>query len=440
MAIFFIALGCLIGLAIYLLFIVLRNIKMVGGNELGIKTNSSKAGFISITGGRFVVIPLINKYDKLSLTPHTVEVVVGSAISAGIIPLNVKATVSFAVSSSSEGRRMAASRVLRLYKNSNKIDIVASSIIEGHLRDAIASLTPEQVMTDKALLISKMINACKSDLENIGIEITTMNIADVDDNKIGDLAQSDHYIALLKRVQTAKAGAEAISARSESEAISFEQQQARRAEVEIRALENAKLDLEANLERELREQSQIEAVGISQAIQNGKATVSSIKGEILAEQKKIEQLTIKYKSDIEVPALAQKEAIILKTKEDIAQYLAESKSELIQLAKTINLVKSGNRDGKNAYILENFNKIFAPFAKTMELFPTGSIQVLSGANETNDNFKPISSVHPHAMAEEKNNIIVSAMQNAGIDPANLDPNLNQTGDNSIQSIVSNTNS
>lgn len=53
----------------------------------------------------------------------TIEVLVDSAIAAGIVPLNVKATVSFAIASNRPG----------LMK-------VASGIIEGHLRDSIALL------------------------------------------------------------------------------------------------------------------------------------------------------------------------------------------------------------------------------------------------------------------------------------------------------------
>ena len=63
----------------------------------------------------------------------------------------------------------------RLGQGLDNLQEVASDIIEGHLRDVIASMTPEQVMQDKDQLISNMINVCKTDLENIGLEIATMN-------------------------------------------------------------------------------------------------------------------------------------------------------------------------------------------------------------------------------------------------------------------------
>jgi flotillin len=167
--IYFIA-GGFIG--IFLLFVIyqfLTKMKIVGGNELGIVTGKGgPKGFNLLSGGRTFVIPLFNRFTKMDLTPHTIEVKVESAIAAGIVPLNVKATVSFAISSSEAGRRRAATRIVDIARNDNQLRQVAADIIEGHLRDSIASITPEQVMMDKDTLVAKLINACKADLENIG--------------------------------------------------------------------------------------------------------------------------------------------------------------------------------------------------------------------------------------------------------------------------------
>ncbi len=94
-------------------------------------------------------------------------------------------------------------RILEMTQDKKELRKVASSIRREHLRDAIASMTPEQVMQDKDALVARMINVCKEDLENIGIEITTMNIADVDDRRLPGVDEPDLYIALLKRIQTA---------------------------------------------------------------------------------------------------------------------------------------------------------------------------------------------------------------------------------------------
>jgi flotillin len=157
------------GLILFVFIVqIISKMKIIGGNELGIISGkSNKKGFTTISGGRAFIIPLFNRFEKINLTPYTIEVIVESAIAKGIVPLNVKATVSFAISSSKAGRDKAATRILRLSQNSEKLCSIASSIIEGHLRDAIAPMTPEQVMQDKDTLVANMINVCKSELENI---------------------------------------------------------------------------------------------------------------------------------------------------------------------------------------------------------------------------------------------------------------------------------
>ena len=68
-----------------------------------------------------------------------------------------------------------------------------------------------------------MINVFKADLENIGLQVTTMNIADIDDHWFPGVNEPDLYIALLKRIQSANAETRAREAQAESKAAAAEQ-------------------------------------------------------------------------------------------------------------------------------------------------------------------------------------------------------------------------
>ena len=105
---------------------------------------------------------------------------------------------------------------------------VANSIIEGHLRDSLSQMTPEEVMSHKERLVKSMLQVCRGDLEAIGLEITTMNIADVEDHRFDGVEEPDLYIALLKRVQTANAETQSRTAQAEALAAATEEQEARR--------------------------------------------------------------------------------------------------------------------------------------------------------------------------------------------------------------------
>ena len=340
----------IIGLILVTVIIqILTKMKIVGGNELGIVSGKgSKKGFRSLSGGRAFVIPLLNKFAKLNLTPHTIEVTVDSAIAAGVVPLNVKATVSFAIASNEAGRVRAVTRVLALAENTAELRKVASDIIEGHLRDSIASITAEQVMKDKDTLVAKMINVCKTDLENIGLEITTMNIADVDDHRLDGVTEPDLYIALLKRVQTAAADTRARQARAEAMAAATEQQEARRAEVQVRSLENELQNLTAETRVGVQTETQRQAVGVEQATRGADARVAGIRRQTEAERQGIEMVARKYDAELTTPALAEKERMILAARANAARMLGRAQAEIDQLKQTLSIVGKSGGAGQDA--------------------------------------------------------------------------------------------
>ena len=401
----------LVGLVVIAVFIqLITKMKIVGGNELGVVSGKgSKKGFRAISGGRVFIIPLLNRFAKLDLTPHTIEVPVESAIASGVVPLNVKATVSFGIASNEAGRVRAVTRILSLAKDGERLRQVASDIIEGHLRDSIASITPEQVMKDKDALVARMINVCKSDLENIGLEITTMNIADVDDHRLDGVDDPDLYIALLKRVQSANAQTKARVAKADARAAAVEQEEGRRAETEVRQLENEYERLVADTRVRVAEERQRKVVGVQQAQQDGRARVAGLKAQIEAEKQLIEMLGQKFEAEIVTPAKAEKEKAILDAKSRVARFRAKAQAEIDQLKETLSIIEAGGEEGNRTYVIENFNRLIEPFAETLNYFPVKNISVITG---TEGDHQPISAIHPNAISREKNEMIGGAIASA----------------------------
>ncbi|MFP4364965.1 MAG: SPFH domain-containing protein [Spirochaetia bacterium] len=392
-----------------IIYQLITKMKIVGGNELGIVSGKGIKGFRSLSGGRAFIIPLLNKFSKLDLTPYTIEVKVESAIASGVVPLDVKATVSFAIASNEAGRIRAVTRILSMAKDWERLRKVASDIIEGHLRDSIASITPEQVMKDKDTLVAKMINVCKNDLENIGLEITTMNIADVDDHRLPGVEEPDLYIALLKRVQTANAETKARKARAEAMAAAKEEEENRRAEVQVRSLENEYERLVAETRLKVKEETQKQLVGVKNAEEHAESQVSGLKRSIAAEKEKINMLIKKYEAEIITPAAAERDREILRARAQAAKIKAKAQAEIDEMKKTLEIIKSGGKEGQETYLIENFQRIIKPYAETMAFFPVNNISVISGAEGRHE---PISAVHPHAVDAEKNSYIGTIMQQA----------------------------
>jgi len=399
MLLFLITLGLLILITLVLQLVM--KMKLVPPSQLAV-VHGKGGRFRTFRGGRVFVFPLVNRFNTMDLTPQTTTVVVESAIAAGIVPLTVKATVSYAVAKTERGLINAVKRMLHMTNNWAELQDIATSIIEGHLRDSIATMTPEEVMSHKDQLIQNMIKICKADLEGIGLEITTMNIADVDDHRLEGVEEPDLYIALLKRIQTANAESQSREAQANARASSKEQEEERRAEVTVRGLENERQQIEAETKVKIAEAKQHGAIDSQKETRDAESEVVGIHAQIEAETQRIEMVKAKCEADIIVPASATKEKMIQEAQAEAAGIRGQAQAELTQLKRTIEILQSGGEQGLTTYIIEKFGDLIEPFAQTLDLFPVDHITVISGEHQPRG---PISAIHPNAVDAEINRLI-----------------------------------
>lgn len=404
---FICVLAFLVGFTLFIQLIT--KMKIVGANELAVIAGKGSKGFSTLRGGRVFVFPLINSFFKMDLRPQTTSVTVESAIAEGIVPLTVTATVSFTVSSSHSGIQNAIRRILTMTGEWEELRYIANSIIEGHLRDSIATMTPEQVMTDKDVLVQNMIRVCKADLENIGLEITAMNIADVDDHRLHGVQEPELYIALLKRIQAANAETQAREAEALSRAASREASEQQRCEVTVRKAQNEKESLMAETRVRIAQERQRAAIGVQMAQRSAEAKVAGVKAQIEAEKRQIEMLKAKYEAEMIIPAEAERQKMQLNAQTQAAAFRGRAQAELDQLKQTIQILESGGDQATQAYVIENFDKFMKPFTQTLNLFPVKTATVITGTGQATQ--QPISAIHPHPIEQEKARLLQQAFGN-----------------------------
>jgi flotillin len=408
----------LITLALLILFLIVLTLviqlvgkmKLVPPSRLAV-VNGRGGSFRMYRGGRVFVFPLINQFSTMDLTPQTTTVVVESAIAKGIVPLTVKATVSHAVAKSERGMINAVKRILHLTDNWVELNDIATSIIEGHLRDSIAAMTPEEVMSHKDRLIQNMIKVCKADLEGIGLEITTMNIADVEDHRLEGVKEPDLYIALLKRIQTANAESQSREAKATARATAKEQEEARRADVGIRALDNEQQQLTAQTKVRVAQEKQRGAVGAQEAARNAESQVAGMRAQIEAEKQRIEMVKAQLEATTIVPAGAARQKMVENARGEAAQIRGRAQAQLEQLGRTISILQGGGDQAMTAYVIEKFGDLVGAFAETMDLFPVEHSTVISGRRQPEG---PISAIHPSAVDANLNERIAQLL---GLDGA-----------------------
>jgi len=155
------------------------------------------------------------------------------------------------------------------------------------------------------------------------------------------------------------------------------------------------------------QEMQRQKVGVEQESANARARVSGIKAELEAEGQNIEMLKNRYRAEISTPALAEKEKAILEAKAEVSGWREIARAEIEQLAVTLKTMQTAGGEARRAWILDNFEKLFGPFAKTLARYPAEHVSVVTGAGGDRE---PISAIHPNAVALARNDIVAAALE------------------------------
>ncbi len=150
-----------------------------------------------IHGGGALVLPLIQDYHYLSLTPMTISIPLQKALSMQNIRINVPSTFTVGISTEPSTMQNAAERLLEL--PFREIENMAREIIFGQLRLTVASLTIEQINQDRESFLTAIRKNVEPELNKIGLYLINVNITDITD-------ESDYIESIGK-----KAAAEAIN-------------------------------------------------------------------------------------------------------------------------------------------------------------------------------------------------------------------------------------
>ena len=150
-----------------------------------------------IHGGGALVIPLIQDYAYMDLTPMTISIPLQKALSLQNIRINVPSTFTVGISTEPGIMNNAAERLLNLAQD--EIEEMAKEIIFGQLRLTVASLTIEQINQDRESFLDSIRKNVAPELNKIGLYLINVNITDITD-------ESDYIESIGK-----KAAAEAIN-------------------------------------------------------------------------------------------------------------------------------------------------------------------------------------------------------------------------------------
>lgn len=342
----------------------------VGSNKNG-QARSAKC----VHGGAAFIMPIIQSYQFMDLTPISINVDLKNALSKQNIRVDVPSRFTVGISTEPGIMQNAAERLLGL--RMNEIQELAKDIIFGQLRLVVATMEIEEINNDRDKFLVAVSNNVEIELKKIGLRLINVNVTDINDESgyiealgkeaaakaINDAKKSvaekdrDGEIGQAnaqrdQRIQVAAANALAIKGENESK-IEVAQSEALRREKEAEsmrlataaeAVQAAKAKEEAYIAQQQAEQTRAALeTATQQADVIVKAKIAKEQAEIEAEAKaEVARRTAKGEAD----ALFAKMEAQARGAQEILVKQADGMRELVNAA-------GGNADSAIKLILAN---------------------------------------------------------------------------------------
>ena len=228
------------------------------------KSRGSQSSAKCYHGGGAFVWPIIEDYAYLSLTPIGIDANLTNALSKQNIRVDVPCRFTVGISTEPETMLAAAERLLGL--SATQIQELARDILFGQLRLVIATMSIEELNSDRDKFLEAITANVEVELKKIGLKLINVNVTDIKDEsgyiealgqeaaakaineakvrvaeqeKIGEIGKADAIRET--RIRTAEANAAAVKGENEAK-VNIAQSDADRREAEAEAQRKATAD------------------------------------------------------------------------------------------------------------------------------------------------------------------------------------------------------
>lgn len=204
----------LIGIGVVVVFITIaalisRYKRCPSDKILVIYGKTGGASARCIHGGGAFIWPVIQDFAYLDLKPISIEANLTNALSRQNIRVDVPCRFTIAISTEHESMGNAAERLLGLHHE--QIQELSKDILFGQLRLVIATMTIEEINSDRDKFLDNISKNVDTELKKIGLKLINVNVTDIKDES--------GYIEALGKEAAAKAINEAKISVAEQEKI-----------------------------------------------------------------------------------------------------------------------------------------------------------------------------------------------------------------------------
>ncbi len=281
-----------------------------------------------IHGGGAFIWPVIQDFAYLDLKPISIEANLTNALSRQNIRVDVPCRFTIAISTESESMNNAAERLLGL--KPDQIQELSKDILFGQLRLVIATMTIEEINSDRDKFLDSISKNIDTELKKIGLKLINVNVTDIKDES--------GYIEALGKEAASKAINEAKISVAEQEKIGETGKAIADREKDTQIAEtNRERDVKIAITKKDQEVSiaaakKDEAIGRAEAeretrIKTSEANAIAVKGENEARIQIAESEALRREKEAEALKIALAAEKVQQAKALEESYLAEQKAE-----------------------------------------------------------------------------------------------------------------
>lgn len=140
-----------------------------------------RGGFRVFTASGKLIWPVFESYEMLPLDVRTLDIKLNRVITdttTGGTRVDIWVVAQVKISSQDEVLKTSAENLL--HKSDEEINEIAHSTLSGHIRGMCATLTPAEINSERDKVASYIMRMASVDLQNMGLEIRSLVIKELD--------------------------------------------------------------------------------------------------------------------------------------------------------------------------------------------------------------------------------------------------------------------
>lgn len=323
-------------------------------------------GYRLVLGGRAWRWPIVEEASYMDMTTIPIYVVVQNAYSKNSIPLEVHAIANVKLASNPRLIMNAVERFLG--RDRSEIQRVARETLEGNLRGVLARLTPEEVNEDRLKFARETEDEVEEDLAKLGLQVDTLKIQSVSDEKeylesIGRVRIAD----AIRRAEIAESNARNEANKEAANAKALGDVAQERAQQAILQKQNEMRKVKAELDARAESEEK-------RAVAAGAEARATAEQELQRIRSELER--IRLQADVVIPAEAWRQQQEFEARARAAPIAENGRGVAEALKLVAETWRSAGQDAKEIFLIQQLDQILADVAEQVRKVEAADVQII----------------------------------------------------------------